>query len=91
MGVEFIPKNRDCFEFGLANGTWFKFLDNKKFKDILRCDKTNDPLDVSSDDVKRLLVVVDEIEITDKIYGTNRSIKEMFIDFLKCCDGFTTS
>jgi len=96
MGVEFIPKNKDCFTFGLPNATWFKILDNKKIKDILKCDKTNDPIDVSSDDTRKLLNVVNKIDIPGVICGDikrkikEKPIKELIVEFLKCCGGFTT-
>lgn len=55
MSVEFIPNNKDCFEFGLPNGTWFKILENKNVKELIGGIKSNDPLKVSSSRVFKML------------------------------------
>jgi len=93
MSVEFRPKNKECICFGIANQTWFQLLADTKVGEILGREYANDPLDVSTEEAEKVLKIMKEETFSvswNEVKGTNKRLIDVFIEFLECCNGFTT-
>lgn len=97
MTVEVIPKNGKIQELSLPNKWWFDVLRSGVLTDILGdIPLTNDPLDVSDEDAKRLAVAMEKFSPPEG-WGHSSGdpdgevLKRDFIEFFEGCGGFETS
>lgn len=91
MSVELLPKNDECYQFGVANGTWFA-LCNGPLKDFLGEQHTNDEMDIDGITAGLCADRLDLWEPPEGWFspGREREGKKMFQEFFRECDGFTT-
>lgn len=92
MTVEFIPRSKHCFGFGIANETWFHLLKTSKIREILNNPPlSNDPIRATK---KQALACAEAIKnrqpIEFRFSNDIEKIKLMFIDFFEKCNGFST-
>jgi len=93
MSVEIVPKNNQCYGMGISNGSWYELLENKEIANLIGGLKTNDPIDVSKETALKILEIVKKTTFSEKWsnpMGDGRTLMELFIEFLECCDGFKT-
>lgn len=91
MSVQFIPKNPDCFDFSVANKTWFTLaneaLVGKDLKVSLQVQRTNDSIEITEFEADIFVILLTEwVELKDWNFD-----KQVFIDFFKQCGGFKTA
>lgn len=92
MTVEFEPKNKECFCFGVANSTWFHLLKTSKIRDILKnAPLTNDPIKATKKQALACADVMKDWQPTEFWFSDKpEKGKQMFIDFFEQCNGFST-
>lgn len=90
MPVEFVPKSKNSFCFGVSNNTWFNLVNNTHICEIIGEQYTTDPVEVTAEQAKQFAEILKQTEFKFDVLTVSENIYNEFIEFFETCEGFYT-